>query len=180
MFIKGVSHQLELIASIFSVYFLSAHCHTQEWFDRSDDGKGWYTRFGRSKRTRIPTIINEYQLVTLYINDFRQWSAFHIGIQLKRFAWLSTNHLIRLITLHLYVWHNIISNKRFHCPMSESLLLFKINSIEISRQCNMAIDLHNIILTDMHDDDKVFFYYYSSSSNASVIEHAMYETLLIR
>ena len=115
-----------------SVFIFCQHIDTRESFNTSVDRKGGIVSRKKTRRMGISTVINEYQLDTLYINDFRQWSAFHIGIQLKRFAWLSTNHFIRLIALNLYVWHNIIYNHRFRCPMSESLLLFKVIPLRFS------------------------------------------------
>ena len=190
MFIKGVSHQLELITSI----LLFIHCHhnaTHTYIvqyiegDRKDRDIVLSDKTKEKKKGTRVSYCNIWISIS-YIVHSMIWSMisdndppFHIGIQLKRVAWLSTNHLIRLKTLNLYVWHNIISNKRFHivqCPKVCFYSKKKKNSIEIFYQC-LRVDLHNINQKREDDIDRQKWWwwqiYYYSSWNGSVIEHAM-------
>lgn len=67
MLIKGVSHQLELITSFLSVYFLSAYRHMRIVRDIQ-----CVLHTHEQEEDFFSAVINEYQLAALYINDFRQ------------------------------------------------------------------------------------------------------------
>jgi hypothetical protein len=67
MFIKGISHQLELIASVFFLFIFCQHIGTREAFKISGEIGRLMLYLVKNKGTKNSTVINEYQLATLYI-----------------------------------------------------------------------------------------------------------------
>jgi hypothetical protein len=64
MFIKGVSHQLKMIASV-GLFIFCQYIDTRESLNTLDDVKG--NTVSGKKKLRNSIVINEYQLASLYI-----------------------------------------------------------------------------------------------------------------